>query len=281
MAQHFYENSTFARRVTSAAQHGALSHAVILSGSGDRLAAGRYLAAAYLCQAEQVPCLQCNVCRKVMEGIHPDVITVQDSERKELTVDTVRALKQDVYIRPNEGARKVYLFADSSQLNERDQNVLLKIVEEGPSYAAFIFCTESSHALLPTVRSRCVEFPLQEDETASDNEEATALCRVIGSGNPLKIAESIAALENRRGKREQLQSLLQDIWRIAAEALLVRCGKTEQEFPDGIAALQSLSVHQLQQLISLSAYYREECQYNIGPAHVLGALLADLTDLWR
>ena len=46
--------------------------------------------------------------------------------------------------------RQVYIIADSRQLNERDQNVLLKIVEEGPPYAAFIFCTDSPAALLET-----------------------------------------------------------------------------------------------------------------------------------
>ena len=79
----------------------------------------------------------------MLSDIHPDVITVRDDDRKELAVERVRELKQEVYIRPNEGQRKVYLFADCGQLNERDQNVLLKIVEEGPAYAVFLFCAPS------------------------------------------------------------------------------------------------------------------------------------------
>ena len=158
MAQAENHNSTWGKAIRAAAQNGRLSHAVILTGEGDKVQAARYIAAAHLCRADSGrPCLQCNACRKVLDRIHPDVTEVQDSERKELPVETIRALRQDAYIRPNEGERKVYLFTDCAQLNERDQNVLLKIVEEGPPYAAFVFCADAVHALLPTIRSRCVE----------------------------------------------------------------------------------------------------------------------------
>ena len=56
------------------------------------------------------PCLQCRQCRKVMEDIHPDVQTVQDPDHRELPVDLLRRLRQDAYIRPNDGAAEgVYL----------------------------------------------------------------------------------------------------------------------------------------------------------------------------
>lgn len=279
MANSVWENSTFAQRIRSAAKHGVISHAVILSGTGDRVSAARYLAAAQLCQAAEKPCMECNVCRKVMENIHPDVITVQETERKELAVDTVRELKQDVYIRPNEGDRKVYLFADCSQLNERDQNVLLKIVEEGPAYASFIFCTESAHMLLPTIRSRCVTMDLREEDAPAVNDDAIALCRAIGAGSAAAQMQYIVSLENRKLKREELQAILQGAWEIAAETLLQRSGKAVQrDYQEGIAALRALTNRQVQNLTVLLAQYAKECNYNVGVGHVLGALLAVLSD---
>lgn len=88
----------------------------------------------------------------MFSGIHPDVITVRDEAHKNLSVDTVRQIRADAYIRPNEGARKVYIFPDCTILTEQDQNVLLKIVEEGPPYAAFLFCAENSSVVLQTLR---------------------------------------------------------------------------------------------------------------------------------
>ena len=139
-----------AARLRAAAKRGALSHALIFSGSGDRVSAARYAAAAMECTAESKPCLACPACRKVMQDIHPDVTFVRDAEHKELSIDTVRAMRADAFIRPNEGARKVYIFEDCTILTEKDQNVLLKLVEEGPAYAAFFFCAENPAVLLQT-----------------------------------------------------------------------------------------------------------------------------------
>ena len=279
MTQAAAYNSTWAAAVRAAADRGRLSHAVILTGPGDKLAAARYIAAAHLCRGEGVrPCLHCNACRKVLEGIHPDVTEVQDGDRKELSVETVRALRQDVYIRPNEGERKVYLFLDCAQLNERDQNVLLKIVEEGPPYAAFVFCADALHSLLPTIRSRCVALRLDAAAPETDEEEnAAALCRVLAQRDPLALAACLTGMENRRMKRERLLDMVEGAWQIAADALVAKCGAAAC---GGTAQILCCAFdrQQLQALTDLLRRYAGECQYNVGVGHVLGALNAELTD---
>ena len=281
MAQAVNENSTWVRAVRSAARRGQLSHAVILTGEGDKPSAARFIAAAHLCRGEgERPCLRCNACRKVMEGIHPDVTEVKDADRKELAVDTVRALRQDVYIRPNEGERKVYLFTDCAQLNERDQNVLLKIVEEGPPYAAFVFCADTLHALLPTIRSRCVELRLDGGEEAvGEDEAAAALCRILAKRDALALTGHLTALENRRVKREQLLAMTEGAWQITAEALLAKCGKPGGCGDAAQALCRAFDRRQLQALTALFRRYAGECQYNVGAGHVLGALNAELIAL--
>ena len=276
MAQAADYNSTWAGAVRAAANRGQLSHAVILTGEGDKLSPARYIAAAHLCRSEgQRPCLQCNACRKVMEGIHPDVTEVRDDDRKELAVDTIRALRQDVYIRPNEGERKVYLFTDCAQLNERDQNVLLKIVEEGPAYAAFVFCADTLHALLPTIRSRCVEWKLRGGDEDARDDTARDLCRAFASGQLLPVSQYLVGLENKRLKREQLQQLLEAGWRAAAEALLAAYGKPDPaDIPGAEELRRGLTVRQLRGLTELMKRYCLECRYNVGVGHVLGALCA-------
>ena len=281
MAQAVNENSTWVRAVRSAARRGQLSHAVILTGEGDKPSAARFIAAAHLCRGEgERPCLRCNACRKVMEGIHPDVTEVKDADRKELAVDTVRALRQDVYIRPNEGERKFYLFTDCAQLNERDQNVLLKIVEEGPPYAAFVFCADTLHALLPTIRSRCVELRLDGgEETPGEDEAAAALCRILAKRDALALTGHLTALENRRVKREQLLAMTEGAWQITAEALLAKCGKPGGCGDAAQALCRAFDRRQLQALTALFRRYAGECQYNVGAGHVLGALNAELIAL--
>ena len=280
MAQAENHNSTWGKAIRAAAQNGRLSHAVILTGEGDKVQAARYIAAAHLCRADSGrPCLQCNACRKVLDRIHPDVTEVQDSERKELPVETIRALRQDAYIRPNEGERKVYLFTDCAQLNERDQNVLLKIVEEGPHYAAFVFCADAVHALLPTIRSRCVELRMDAPPLdAEEGEAAAELCRVIARREPLALTAHLTALENRRLKREQLLPMVEGAWQISADALLSRCGKPGACGEAADILRRAFDRRQLQALTDLFRRYCDECQYNVGVGHVLGALGAELAN---
>ncbi len=282
MAQLLPENSTLERAVRRAAEQGRLSHAIVLSGDGGLTDAARFIAAAHVCEGTDRPCLRCRHCRKVLEGIHPDVSVIRDTEHRELTVDAVRALRQDVYIRPNEAARKVYIIADSRQLNERDQNVLLKIVEEGPPYAAFIFCTDSPAALLETVRSRCVLLKCDAPAPDALPPEAEQLCRAFARGRLLPVTTYLVSLENRRMKREELRDVLRGAWCAAAEALLLQmgkavpdpaCGETAQALAGG------LDRRRLYGLTALLEKYSGECVYNVGAGHVLGALAVEWEEL--
>jgi DNA polymerase-3 subunit delta' len=282
MTQLLPENSTLERAVRRAAEQGRLSHAIVLSGDGGLTDAARFIAAAHVCEGTDRPCLRCRHCRKVLEGVHPDVSVIRDTEHRELTVDAVRALRQDVYIRPNEAARKVYIIADSRQLNERDQNVLLKIVEEGPPYAAFIFCTDSPAALLETVRSRCVLLKCDAPAPDALPPEAEQLCRAFARGKLLPVTTYLVSLENRRMKREELRDVLRGAWCAAAEALLLQmgkavpdpaCGETAQALAGG------LDRRRLYGLTALLEKYSGECVYNVGAGHVLGALAVEWEEL--
>lgn len=285
MEQMISQQSTMAKTIREAARQGTLGHALILSGAGNLTAAARYAAAAMLCRSDTgKPCLHCVACHKVVEDIHPDVCLVSDDEHKELGVESVRELRRDAYIRPNEGERKVYIFHRCDQLNERDQNVLLKIVEEGPPYAAFIFCTASASELLPTIRSRCVTWKMNEDENVEENPQAAELCRHLAAGDSLDLTAFAVGLENRRMKREQLQAVFRGAWRIAAEALLLQCGKTDVDsaIAESAALLsRSLSRNTLQRLTDTIGRYARECDYNVGTGHVLGAFAAECEELLR
>ena len=138
------------------------AHFYVISGpegSGKHTLA-RLLAAAIHCKGADKPCLQCSACRKVMANSHPDFITVDDPEKKTVPVDLIRQARTDIYVRPNEADRKVYMFPRGHNMDFPSQNALLKVLEEPPEYGVFLLLTENAQKLLPTVRSRCVELSL-------------------------------------------------------------------------------------------------------------------------
>ena len=154
-------NDRLRDNLTESLRRGHISHFYLLSGprgSGRRTLA-KLLAAAILCKDADKPCLSCTPCRKVMEGNHPDFITVEDPEHKNVAVKIVRQVRDDVFIRPNESDYKIYLFPQ--ELGIEGQNALLKILEEPPKYGVFLLVTDNPEKILPTVRSRCTELKLQ------------------------------------------------------------------------------------------------------------------------
>ena len=139
---------------------GHISHFYLISGpagSGKHTLA-KLLSAALQCQGEDKPCLTCPACRKVLSHNHPDCITVTDPDHKTVAVELVRDARADMYVMPNEGNKKIYLFPQ--ELRIEGQNALLKILEEPPEYGVFILLTDNPEKLLPTVRSRCTELNL-------------------------------------------------------------------------------------------------------------------------
>ena len=191
--------------------HGA--HFYMISGpegSGKRTLA-RLLAQALMCEGPEPGCGRCEGCRKVRDGVHPDFITVDDPEHKTVAVKLVRDARDDVYIRPNEGRRKIYLFPQ--ELGLPGQNALLKILEEPPAYAVFLLITDNEERLLPTVRSRCRVLkmsPLSED----------LLRRELGRRGPDAGREAIdAAIARSGGYLGQAERLLEGSNGLAQQTL--------------------------------------------------------------
>jgi len=161
---------------------GGLAHCYLIAGpagSGKHTLA-RILAAAMECtEGEKRPCGRCLQCRKVLDGVHPDVITVDDPARKIVPVELIRKYRADVYIKPNEGLRKVYLIPRAMDMNAAAQNALLKVIEEPPDYAAFLLLTDSAERLLPTIRSRVQTITMRGEGAKAKSETDAAFAELL------------------------------------------------------------------------------------------------------
>ncbi len=141
-----------------------LAHAFLLvgeKGSGKKTAAD-YIAGMLLCDTKNA-CGECRNCRRIERKTHPDVIRPERTGKKLIySRDTIRMICSDAFTFPNDCDSKVYIFADCENIEENTQNLLLKLIEEPPGHAYFIFTAVNREVFLPTFLSRVITLGVGE-----------------------------------------------------------------------------------------------------------------------
>ena len=176
-------------------------------GTG-KMTTARALAQTLECERE-TGCGECGQCRKVAEGLHPDVIVVE-ADGQFIKIAQVRQVTARTAYRPHEGRARVVIFDGADAMNLEAANALLKTLEEPPAQTHFILVSSAPERLPVTVRSRCqrVRFaPLPTDVVASWLERERGLAAneahaiaALSSGSVARAAElaSEEALSSRR-----------------------------------------------------------------------------------
>lgn len=139
------------------------------------------LAQAWLCEQPTAdgPCGHCGSCHLVDSRAHPDFVVlmpetvmlergwplseaaqkdIDDKKRKPSKDIRVEAMRDTVAFAQRTSARGrglAVLVYPAERMNPVTANALLKTLEEPPGDTRFVLACESTHQLLPTIRSRC------------------------------------------------------------------------------------------------------------------------------
>ena len=285
---------------------GGLGHAYILSGpagSGKHTLAA-LLSRALVCSGTGTrPCGSCPDCKKALGGIHPDIITVAPLEEgKQLLVDQVREFRADAYIRPNEAQRKVYVIEQADSMNESGQNAMLKLLEDGPAYAAFLLLAENAGSLLTTIRSRCEEYALApvtvpevlgwlERQYPKQDPDRLQQAAVDSQG---LIGRAVQLMSEESGSLRELEELartLADDWLAGNEAALLtrfiplEVKKLDRHYFAALVAQLRVELcarlpyypdrRRVMRAIDLTDKLQQAMAVNVNPGHLAGWLCAE------
>lgn len=142
----------------------------------------RGFAAALLCP--RGGCGECDVCRRALAAVHPDVVEVERSGAL-VSVDDARRVVRVAQRRPLEAHRQVIVVSDI-HLARLAAPVLLKTLEEPAGQTVFVLLADSVPAELATVASRCVRIELRPVPPAELGRWLTA------TGMAAELAEELA-----------------------------------------------------------------------------------------
>lgn len=137
------------------------------------------------------PCNECATCVSILKGQALAVVEMDAASNRR--IDDIRALRERIYLPPQDGRKLVYIIDEVHMLTTEAFNALLKILEEPPEHAVFVLATTEAHKVPDTIKSRC---------TAVQFHKATA-------GELAAAMETIAVAEKLTVEPEVLISIAQ------------------------------------------------------------------------
>lgn len=197
-----YAKENITEPVEAMSRTGRFVHSYIITGDkgAGKKTAAKYIAMQLLCDNKNA-CGTCRQCRRILKDQHPDLITVE-KEGRIYTVNDVRSkVVEDSFVSPNDCDRKVYLLPDCEGWTDASQDALLKITEDPPETAYFIFTAVNRSFFLPTLISRSMTMEVHEADRESCAEALRGYREENGKNfTDEQIAEAVSAFGGNIGK---------------------------------------------------------------------------------
>ncbi|MGN1432322.1 MAG: hypothetical protein ACI4XI_01350 [Ruminococcus sp.] len=193
--------------------HGRIPHAIVIESKNREasLEAAKFLSMYVVCTGDNKPCKVCAQCRKADNKAHADISYPRpENKSKTYSIEQMRSIIKDSYIRPNEADAKVYIFEDAdNRLSDIVQNSFLKLLEEPPQNVYFILLCESAQKLLVTILSRCTVVRLKNEVKISDKalEYAERIVKGIISSREYDLLLALDVLADKENADETLSTV--------------------------------------------------------------------------
>ncbi len=147
-------------RLDAALHEQRLGHAPLITGPQGvgKQQLAEWLVARILClePGSGQACGQCRSCQLLASASHPDFFPVAIPEdKKEIPVDAIRSLSQNLVLTPSIGTHRVGLIEVAEAMNINAANALLKTLEEPADNAWLVLVSHQPGRLPATIRSRC------------------------------------------------------------------------------------------------------------------------------
>ena len=244
--------------VVSSVEQGSFPHGVLVEcqNENDGVQFARFIANCLVCRSHNKPCGECEDCHKANKNGHPDIFETDGiikSKSKVFAVDSVRQIRDDAFILPNESDSKVYILKNAHNMNDQAQNAILKILEEPPSYVFFIIVTTSRSTMLETVLSRVQTYSLLSDEEKITDKECDAVksfIKALLNVNELALVEQTTVFLKNNQFAKRVLNLLLEVFR---DALVLKSGYSrEVRFSEEVNVLYNkLTAKALMQLVEV------------------------------
>lgn len=183
-----YGNAAVKKRIYDDVQAGTLPHAFLIDGpqGSGKYTLARLIASTVNCERRSdgtasFPCCECNSCRRIREGIFSDVrVLEREGDRATIGVDSIKALRSDMFLSATESTHKFYIIRDAERLTPEAQNALLIVLEEPPKNVVIMLLASGTDRILTTIKSRTQYIAMSRFKTEEVEEYLTRTSGIDG-----------------------------------------------------------------------------------------------------
>jgi DNA polymerase III subunit delta' len=210
------------------------------AGSG-RTTTALTFAGVLLCEG-RAGCGRCRGCRLAAEGKHPDLHVIVPTPpetnpkgARAIRIGAIRELERQAALRPLMARDKIFVLDDADRMTGETPQAILKTLEEPPAHTVLILILDRASAVPATVISRCqlVRFVAREDGLADVRDEAVALLAEVRDKGVDALFRRSQAFDR---DRERAERLVDALWLLARDLLVVRAGGPPSVLLDGARA---------------------------------------------
>jgi DNA polymerase-3 subunit delta' len=205
------------KRFAASIEHGRMGHSYLLTGD----------------RSEALENLALGLAGQVLDSApqeHPDFHSVRpESKSRHITVEQIRDLERELYLRPFSAPLKVAVIFDAERMclgGASAANAFLKTLEEPPAHTLILLTSGRPAMLLPTIISRCLRLDLGFENIDSTPAQEPAWIARWRAGQPNPELSAYARAQ-----------VLHDHWAELREAAETHLRDTSEMEDDAAAAL--------------------------------------------
>jgi DNA polymerase-3 subunit delta' len=245
-----FRSEELRQRFAESIEKGRLGHSYLLTGD----------------RSEALENLALGLAGQVLDAApqeHPDFHSVRpESKSRHITVEQIRELERELYLRPFSAPLKVAVIFDAERMclgTASAANAFLKTLEEPPAHTLILLTSGRPAMLLPTIVSRCLRLDLGfEDIAVAPGEE------------PEWIARWRAAQPNAALRAYGHAQVLHDHWadiREGAKAHLPDTSEMEDEVADALLEAE-FQLGRQESIAQLQRWYWRQSETAAGTAEL-------------
>ena len=219
-------------------QTGKFGHAYLLAGhrGTGKTTIARILSKAINCEnpSEKGPCKVCQSCLDAKNSMDIKELDAATNNG----VDHIKELTAQTKYRPVQLKNKIFIIDEVHNLSTAAFDVLLKPLEEPPSYCTFILCTTELHKIPVTIRSRCETYAFHPISPAPMKER---LKEVLAEQNATCAEDALNLIvRNANGGMRDALGILEQLLAGSGNAITIEAAKKQLGVLDTDAIINTL-----------------------------------------